>query len=59
MRRSLKHTGMGPAEYAKRARDDHLSYLIACISADLREKPDNGMMRTASHTLPDSHHRLL
>ena len=31
---------------------DHLNYLIAYISAGLREKPDNGMKRTASHTLP-------
>ncbi|WP_019418920.1 hypothetical protein [Paenibacillus sp. OSY-SE] len=30
----------------------HLNYLIAYISADLREKPGNGMKRTASHTLP-------
>lgn len=31
---------------------DHLHYLIDYISADLREKPGTGMMRTASHTLP-------
>ncbi|MCR8986791.1 hypothetical protein ABE137_01970 [Brevibacillus laterosporus] len=31
---------------------EHLSYLISYTSATLREKPANGPMRTASHSLP-------
>jgi hypothetical protein len=30
----------------------HLNYLLSYISAELREKPASGMMRTASHSIP-------
>ncbi|MEE4567468.1 hypothetical protein V2U94_07450 [Paenibacillus polymyxa] len=30
----------------------HLNYLLSYISAELREKPTSGMMRTASHSIP-------